>query len=224
MTSQSEGNQRRGCLPVVIGCVVLFFVLLVAGFMTASMTPPAFVPPQLDDPEAQERAETFEQNFSAELTRVRDDEEPWGVRVRQADLNAWLWFRLPAWVAHVHGEEAMGSRPLVQVNIEETGLQLTTESVVFGLTTDVQDGRALIRPGAGSSIGRLPLPGSWASAWAMSSLDLEQLAEGVLGESSDLDGALVPSAIELPDGRVVELLECQPSEGEVVLVFRTRRP
>ena len=98
--------RRRGCLPVIIAGTVLLVAVLVIGLFLASAVPIMHDPPSADDPAVIAVAETFEQNFASELTRVRADQEPWGVRVREDDLNAWLWTRLAPWIAHAHGASA----------------------------------------------------------------------------------------------------------------------
>ena len=71
------------------------------------------------------------------------------------------------------------------------------------------------------------MPGVIASRWAMESVELQALPDALLNaELSDSAqrGVFCPDDVELPDGRLVELLEIQLDEGEAVLVFRTRRP
>ena len=102
-------------------------IVVVVAVLCSSQS--SFVPPASQDEEAAERARVFENNCASELTRVREDDSPWGVRVNEADLNAWLWFRLPAWVAHAHGADAHGSEPFLQSTIEPGSVLFSTESM-----------------------------------------------------------------------------------------------
>jgi hypothetical protein len=219
--------RRSGFTRVVFGSLFVALLLLVVVVVLGTMRPPIFTPPSLDDVEAAELARAFEKNFAAEFTRIRDDEEPWGVRVREDDLNAWLWFRFPAWVAHARGEKALGSTPFLQVTFEKERMRFSTDSVVLALAPTVRDGRAVVEPTAGNSAGRLPLP-VLAVQWGLRSIELGELGQVVAGSeptgAGSGDPIPLPRSVTLPDGRVVDLLEIQLEDGEAILVFRTQAP
>ena len=220
--------RRRGCFPLILTGVSLLVIVVVVVLILANGVPTIHDPPSADDPVAIEVSNVFEQNFASEVTRVRPDQEPWGVRVREADLNAWLWTRLPAWVAHTAGTSAFGAEPMLQAHISPDRIRLSTDSFVIAFEARVLEQRVKIRPAAGSSIGRLPLPSvvfdRFIESMPLSRLG-ESLVEGSLGESDpEAEAGDLPNRFELHDGRRIELLEIQLDEGEVVLVFRTLGP
>ena len=85
--------------------ILLFAVLLGLGFLAwASQSAPGwYAPVDPYDPDVSTLAETVEYRVAEELTKVRADEEPWALRVRDEQVNAWLASRLPEWVAHDGG-------------------------------------------------------------------------------------------------------------------------
>lgn len=232
--SPGPSVRRRGCLPVIIAGTVLLVSLLVIGLFLASAVPTIHDPPSADDPAVIAVAETFEQNFASELTRVRPDQEPWGVRVREEDLNAWLWTRLGPWIAHAHGTSAFGSEPMLQAHVSVDRVVLSTESVTVAFDPRVVDQELQIRSTSGTALGRLPLPG-FIFELLIDSSPLTGLGDSLLdgaGEDGGEDGELLrkpygwvlPNRYELHDGRRIELLEIQLDEDEAILVFRTLLP
>lgn len=219
-------SNRTGCSPALLVVGLLAVIAIVVAGILASMPPTSFVPPASQDEEAAERARVFENNFASELTRVREDDGPWGVRVNEADLNAWLWFRLPAWVAHAHGADAHGSEPFLQSTIEPGRVLFSTESMVVALAPSISEGQAVVHTTRGSAAGRLPIPG-FAVGWGLQSIDFDALGSVVFGggaTNGQGESVLLPGTIELPDGRSVQLLEIQLEEGVAVLVFSTSTP
>ena len=210
---------------LLAGC---FLLLLLCFQVPSAFTAPApSVTADLD-----RQARVFEQSFAAQLTRVRDNEDPWAIRVRETDLNAWIWTRLPHWVAHVHGSGAPGSTPSFQASLDPDRIRLMNDTFVLSFRPGVEDGWTRLRPGPGSYLGRLPVPGSLFELLA-ATLDLELLGQAVAGaravEDFDEgapsapapDGPCLQASFPLGDGRVVELLELQLDEGQMVMVFRT---
>jgi hypothetical protein len=210
-------------MVVAFLCIILGVSLILTRFV-----PEGHQPPSADDPLVLERARLFEQNFASELSRVRADEDPWAVRVREADLDAWLWVRFPAWVAHLRGEEAFGAASMFQMQLDPGRVVLTTDDVSVALHPTMADGVVRIRATSGSTIGRLPVP-----AFMVDRL-VRSVELGVIGSALVTDtrgGALeredgewvVPARHRLVDDRQVELLEIRLDEGELVLVLRTLR-
>jgi hypothetical protein len=216
---------------VIIAGTVLLVSLLVIGLFLASAVPTIHDPPSADDPAVIAVAETFEQNFASELTRVRPDQEPWGVRVREEDLNAWLWTRLGPWIAHAHGTSAFGSEPMLQAHVSVDRVVLSTESVTVAFDPRVVDQELQIRSTSGTALGRLPLPGFMFDL-LIDSVPLSALGDSLFdgdgSEQGELSrkpyGWVLANRFELHDGRWIELLEIQLDEDEAVLVFRTLLP
>ena len=165
-------------------------------------------------------------NLAAELTRVREDEAPWGVRIREDSLNDWLWFRLPDWIAHLEGEEAPGTKSMLQARITPESIRLSTDRLVVSLRPRVEDGTLVLVPASGTRIGRLPVPTALFRGF-VDSIDLDALLERLPaseGPAPEAAGAVrLGATFPLGDGRAVELLEVQLQSSEAVLVFRTVR-
>ena len=112
-----EGLRLTRRFPLIlIGLllVVCFCTLIVLAVLPNSI----FVPPAQSSEQIDARARQFERSFAAEFTRVRPSADPWAIRIREQDLNAWLWVRLPDWVAHFEGVDAVAAQPLLQANLE----------------------------------------------------------------------------------------------------------
>jgi len=194
--------------------------------VTAATRPGDFEPPDVDDPETVERASLLEKRFASELTRVRSDEGPWAIRVREDDVNAWLWTRLPAWIANRGGKDSFGAEPVFQVRFLRDRLRLCTDRVAVSTAAGIDDGALVLRPTSGSAIGRLPVPTTFIDLLTRA-IDLRGLVDSVRDEAggpvlSREDGVWrLPDRLSLVDGREVVLLEVRLDEGEVVLVLET---
>ena len=220
--------RRRGCFPLILTGILLFVVFLVVGLSLVNAVPVSHEPPSAEDPAVVEVAGMFEQNFVSEVTRVRPDQEPWGVRIREDDLNAWLWTRLPAWIAHVHGPAAFGAEPMLQARVRFDRIMITTDSIAIAFEPRVVDQRVQIQSTSGSTIGRLPLPAIMFDR-LIDSIPLPGLGDSLLngvegGLTRKPEGWILPNRFDLHDGRQIELLEIQLDQGEAVLVFRTLGP
>ncbi|HAW96271.1 MAG TPA: hypothetical protein DCX60_08345 [Phycisphaerales bacterium] len=206
---------RRSSILLITA--MLGIVLGVSTILILS-TPASFLPPRpaLVD-SASERARLFERAFVSELTRIRRPEAQWGVRIREEDLNAWLWVRLPEWVSHVGGDElsAFGS---MQSILASDRMLLTSADGVFAFEPIVgTDGLSLL-PRAGNSLGRLPVPGTLVRLFDRG-FEFSRMLGSFGGITSQ--GSALPTRYQLGDGRTVELLETRLGDGELVLVFQT---
>ena len=236
MTGETNPSPGKG-LRLTRGVPLILICLLVAGFCTlivlAVLPNSSFAPPGESGDRIDARARQFERSFAAEFTRVRPSTEPWGIRIREEDLNAWLWVRLPDWVAHFEGVDAVAAQPLLQATLEGGRVRLMTRSLVFAFTPVVEAQRTRIQPAQGCSLGLLPLPGV-LFGWTASAIDLDQLSSALVGvnDSSQtsapvelgttpVPGVSLPASFSLGDGRTVELLEVQTDDGALVLVFQT---
>ena len=90
-TSRGRLLRRRSVLVLLVSGITAVMALLV---LLACLPVREFTTPTTD--EVSDRlARQFENRFVSELSRVRGVESPWAIRVRQDDLNAWFWNRLP---------------------------------------------------------------------------------------------------------------------------------
>ena len=206
------------------GILLLLGVLLL--LVAATMSPRDFDPPAVDDPRTEDRANLLEQRFASELTRVRSDDGPWAIRIREEDVNAWLWTRLPAWVANRAGAGAFGAESMFQVGFHPDRVLLCTDRMAMAVLPAVDEGGLGLHASSGTAIGRLPVPVMFIDLLA-GSVDLESLIDS-LGQ--DPGGPVLrreggawrlPGRLPLVDGREVSVLEVRLEEGAVVLVLET---
>ena len=238
MTGETNPPAREG-LRLTRGIPLILICLLLVGFCSlivlAVLPNSTFAPPLESSEQIDARARSFERAFTAEFTRVRPSAEPWGIRVREQDLNAWLWARFPDWVAHFDGVDAVAAHPLLQANLEQGRIQLMTRSLIFAFTPVVEARRTRIHPAHGCALGLLPLPRA-LFGWTASAIDLDQMSSALAGseasqripakaefEETSTSGVSLPAGFFLGDGRTVDLLEVQTDDGALVLVFQTTR-
>jgi hypothetical protein len=191
---------------------MLAAVALAAGAAWLARRAPAWwAPVARDAPGALETARALEQGIAGEVTKVRGTgAQEWSVRVRAADLNAWLGARLPQWLEHDRSLPWPDGVKGVQVRIEPEGLVLAADWNGFVVST-----RWAVEPGAargpatlraaGTSVGSLPVPfGAGVGAWFV----------------PELGGAL-PLATGLGDGRTVRVDGVEFADGEAIVDCRT---
>ena len=228
-TSRGRLLRRRVAL-VLLGVGVSGGMALL--ILLACLPVPEFTAPAPDEA-FDRRARQFENRFVSELTRVRPAQSPWAIRVRQDDLNAWFWNRLPDWAAHLDGSDSLAAKPFLQAVLEPDRIRLMSDSMVLSVVPAVHERSTLIQPGRGSALGRLPLPPAFFR-WTASAIDFPGLtevlvsggrSEGVIvpasGSTATSGGLVMPALFPLGDGRSVELLEIRMDEQQLVLVFQT---
>ncbi|MAB29382.1 MAG: hypothetical protein CMJ53_08940 [Planctomycetaceae bacterium] len=209
---------RRSIILLVSFMLVVGLTILI-GLIFSS--PDSFqAPPASMLKTASERARLFERNFVSELTRIRKPQAEWAVRIREEDLNAWLWVRLPQWMSHVGADESvdLGS---MQAILESNRILVTSTGWVLAFEPEVRSEGLAIHPRPGSSLGRLPVPGVLVLPFS-SGLDFDRMLNSLGGVSSTAES--LPGRFKLGDGRTVELLETRLGNGELVLVFKTLGP
>ena len=213
---------RRGIRPrrssILLATSMIGVSLLVAMTILIGSTPPSFHSPRPSLLEsAPERARLFERTFVSELTRIRQSDVEWGVRIRQDDLNAWLWIRLPQWASHL-GADELSAFGAMQSILAPDRMRLTSSAGVFSFEPHVEKDALNLHPRPGSSLGRLPVPGTLVRL-----IDRGFEFGRMLGSFGGItsQGDALPARYLLGDGRIVELLEARLGEEELVLVFRT---
>ena len=209
---------RRSIIFLVAAMVIpglAFLMVLIFSSPDSFEAPPASMLKT-----APERARLFERNFVSELTRIRKPQAEWGVRIREDDLNAWLWVRLPQWMSHVGVDESVGSGSM-QAILESNRILLTSARLVLAFEPEVRSEGLALHPRPGNSLGRLSVPGVLVLPFS-SGLDFDRMLDSLGGVSSS--GESLPGRFELGDGRSVQLLETRLGDGELVLVFKTLTP
>jgi len=151
-------------------------------------------------------------------TTAASAQRDWAIRIDEAQINAWLATRLPAWLEH----RGVDAPPVVRVRLraDRTDLAIRNDAGgrVYTITVEagVRDGALSIRPTA-AWIGLLPIP---VAAVPDSLFELpgrfELAAEGGTG-------AWEIEALDLGDGRRVEFVDIEIRPGELRLRARTVR-
>lgn len=204
---------RRVPGPRVLASLAVAMAAVGALWWIGSTPPSWWSPPAQADADADRRARELETNLTAALHRIRPDGERWAVSLRDADVNAWLAIRLPAWRDFDASIPWPKDAALAQVRFEQG-------AVVVAILQDGQVWSATVIPApAGDrvrcapthgAVGALPIPFGAA------------LALGLLEGGSEGASAGSPRAFRLADGRTVEITDLEVREGEMRIEFATR--
>ena len=230
--SHREQPPRKRCLAALIVVVVVGAGGLVLWRMFTT-APAWWAPPAPRDERTTRLAERVEYRLAEEAHRIRSDESPWWLEIRQDQVNAWLAARLPEWIAHAHGVEWPAQLGLPQVNIEPDRISIGIEVdrgprwVVAHLTPRITEA-GLVLGVRGVSVGRVRIPGG----------SMEAILDR-LGDSAPRDGADDPDlraivelltgervlepGLELSDGRRVRVLDLRLGDGLLLLQCRTAK-
>jgi hypothetical protein len=183
-------------------------VALAAGAVALARRPPSWwAPVERDAPGALETARALEQGIASETSRVRGPgETEWSVRVRAADVNAWLGARLPQWLEFDRSLPWPAGVGSVQVMVDPAGAALAADWNGFVVVTrwEVEPGAgggpATLRA-AGTSVGRLPVPfAAGVGAWFVPEL-----------------ARPLPLRARLGDGREVSVVDVEFGDGEAIV-------
>lgn len=214
-----RGRRRRRFLLLIV------VALAVAGsaWFAAGRAPAWYAPPESTDPEVQRTGQRFEHRLVSVASQVRGADDTWAVRITEAQINAWLAARLPAWLRHV------GSTPPVlppQVRLGDGVLNVAVpiggRTLSAAIEPAIENGELRLRVRS-TWIGAIPIPAGGAA-------QLADAAQRVLGGASNseanralrlLSGEPVPAHVRLGDGRLIELVRFELLPGEVVLECRT---
>jgi len=204
--------RRAGVFLLVAGAALLLFAAV--GLILASLPPRGWQDPLqiAANPTSADRAQSLEQNLAAAVTRIREPNARWAIRIHAQDVNAWLAVRLPQWRSH----DPSFAWPLEGVAAElrcESGcltLLLETGGRIFScdVRLTVGEGAVRLQP-AGGAIGRLPIPSGGAVAWRF--LEGEAVAQKQL-----------PTLHRLQDGRTVEICAVDVVDGAIEIECITR--
>lgn len=206
---------RRMPLHRKLFVVLLVLVALAAGAVAlARMTPAWWSPTARDAAGALDSARSLEQGIASETTKVRGEGvQPWSVRVRAADVNAWLGARLPQWLEYDQSLPWPDGVKGVQAKIDAGGFELAADWNGFVVSTrwaidpgaEGKDGAPATLRAAGTSVGNLPIPfASGVGAWFVPQL-----------------GKALPLKAKLGDGRFIKVTDVEFADGEAILDFET---
>lgn len=198
-----------------------------------SRMPPAwFQPPAAPGAADADMAEGIEYQVVETFHKLRPETDTWTVRIREEQINAWLAARLPDWIAHheIDWPEDFG---LPQARVGPAGIDLAVEVgagegrrvVVTRIAPRLVDG-AIRLDVERVGVGRVALPGEAAGRVldiidriAPGSVIDEDMAQRLVAVLTDGDG--FGPAIELGDGRRVELVDVVLTDGAIALTNRT---
>lgn len=226
-----RGGARIRLLLVIvvvalIGAIVLWRVLV---------SPPSwFAPPDVMAPVVRELADRVELRVLEVVHAEREEDEPWGVRVTDEQLNAWLAVKLRPWLVHEGITDWPEEIGVPQVHFNASGLHIGVDLragdhagsvLVLRVQPSVEDEGLRLRLDR-VQFGRLPLPGE---AWrrladllrdhlaedAAAGTDLERLLSLLRGEEA------IDPTITLADGRRVRLVALRLGRNEAFLTCRT---
>ncbi len=115
--------RRRTILSLFILLGIVSGIILFLRHLQ-NQPPPWFNPPNPADPAVVELAETVEYRLLEELQKIRPPGEPWSLRIREPQINAWLAARLPDWIAHESDLDWPAELETIQIHLESEGLTL----------------------------------------------------------------------------------------------------
>ncbi len=180
-------------------------------------------------------ADRVEFRLAEEIHKVRPDTDPWRLRVKEDQVNAWLTARLPEWLAHSENVEWPASLGTPRVRFVEGGVTIGLEFedhgrhryLVADLEPRILDGR-LSMTLRGVSLGRLWIPG--ASVQSVIERYRDVVPERFINDPAvrrilDMlanEQRFEPS-FDLTDGRRVRLMDVVSGDGEMIIECRTTR-
>ncbi len=250
LTPRQRGRRRR---RLAIGAGLSIIALACIGVLVSlilTQSTPAWWNQAVDVRDhSQERASGFESLLVTELNRVRDGKRPapdkpwqsesWAVAMQPGDVNAWLEFAAPKW-ARNRGENLWPSE------LEQLRVHFEDDCVLIGariragsqfhvlsarLTPRIDEEGALWFTTTSISVGRLSLPSSWVIRHAPSMLDrylplsIQSNSESarVFAALEGTQPVLDRAAIQLADGRRVQIIELHSRENRLEIVARTQQ-
>lgn len=224
---------------ILIAFLVLAVIVVAGGawlWRQSRVAPAWYAPPDPTNQEVVALAEKVEYGIVETFHKLRPAGEPWTVRIREEQINAWLSARMPEWIAHDETLAWPSELSVPQVHIGPEGLDLAVEFsagdrthvVVTRVDPRIEGGHIHLEMDR-VGVGRVAVPG--APATKMMEI-LDRLAPGgvidgavgeqIVGLFQSGDGAGDGAArFDLADGRRVELLGLALTEGAMDITSRT---
>jgi hypothetical protein len=137
---------RRFVLGMLLSGIVVVGIGVYWVWHMSWQAPTWYRPPQPTDATASQWADDTEYRLLQQTRKVREPHETWRLTLTEAEMNAWLATRLPAWIAHdaqVQWPEQIGTP---QVLIERDGVSIAVPVTAKGVTRTVV---AKLRPQMG---------------------------------------------------------------------------
>lgn len=211
VAARAPGRRVPG--PRLIAALAVLMAVTGALWWLGSSPPTWWAPSAATDSDADRRARELEANLTAEIHRIRPADERWAVALRDADVNAWLSIRLPAWRDFDATIPWPPDAGLAQVRFLPGQVQVAIEreGTIWSATVEpaVAADRVTCPPTHGG-VGALPIPFGASLA-----LDLLQGGTEAAARGS-------PRTFRLGDGRTVEITDIEVRDGELLLQFVTR--
>lgn len=220
--------------------LLILFVAATLGAMAlwqlSRARPAWYAPPDRHDVRAAALAEKIEYAVLEESHKLRAEDQPWSVVVRDEQINAWLATRLPQWASHEESLKWLADQSTLQVRTDKQGISLAMAGpederdrvFVARFLPRLEHGRLSVTVDR-VWLGRLSLPGapletvlSRLAAWAPQEfLDQPAVRSTIELLFSESDDSGVDPVLTLDDGRRVRLLDLKCAEGQVLLKCAT---
>jgi len=218
--------------------IVLFLLAVIAGLVLWRLTwtaPRWWAPPNPRNAQVAALADHVELRLIEEAQRIRPVEEPWTIRIRQEQVNAWLSAKLPQWIEHLRRDEQLEWPEQLgtpQVKFDRDGISLGLELgapspriVVARMMPSMHDGKLRLSTDQ-VAMGRIEIPG------ASVEMILDQLREVAPSDFLNDESVqlavkrlfgqeLIEPVVSLADGRVVRLTGVACGEGTLDLTCQT---
>jgi hypothetical protein len=115
---------RSRTIRIVIGIVFVLLAVALALWWMAASPPRWYHPPDPHDAEANELAGLVEHRLAEEIHKIREDDSPWRLRIREEQINAWLATRMPKWLEHEQGMEWPAQLGTPQVRFDPDSISI----------------------------------------------------------------------------------------------------
>jgi len=207
----TKPHRLRRAVLWIIACAA---VLGGTAWLLSVANPSRWIDPRIiaEDEESDRRSRELEQNLPAAISRIRPVGEPWIMRIRDVDINAWIALRMPKWQQHDPSLAWPIEGATAQVEFGEgcVTIRIAAHQRIWSgtFTPTVEAGSIHLDPGWGA-VGMLPVPGGASLA--------SRLMEGDAAKNLSL-----PSIFKLGDGRQVEVRRIDLVGGAVEIECVTR--
>ena len=218
---------RRRVRLAIVAIVAILVLIPLSLFLLVAIPPSGWSPVPADPAAAEVRGEALEHFLSAEFSRVRPDDAPWAIRLREDDVNAWIATRLPKWEANAGNPPPPAAEVRfragevrLRIALAGFGVDPVLEAGVAPAVVDGPGGTALALRLRSLSLGRLPLPRVGASLIS-ASLRAAGLRAATPSAVSTVTEDRFTVDYGLSDGRTVRLDAIAVEADGLVLEFRT---